>query len=314
MTIVLRIASITSEVVPILWSYIRDYRLHPLFASIQSPSIPTQQTQNQSAVSSTTAETETAIALQRKHAIELRSSLTRLGPAFIKFGQQLSIRPDILPHAVLKELQALCDNVQPAPFCETMQILREDFSGGSGGSTNEDDDQSMEYLNRYLVVDEMTLVASASLGQVYRTRLRRRRGSSSKSSIDDNREDRNDDSGEDEWVAMKIQRPDMVEKVSLDLYLLNQYGTFLDWMFGYLTEQVPFHVDFIDCFARGSYLVSKLSLRWLQSSLPFLIVLSMRISMILLFIMHEEIRIVFDSFICTWAMILGTFCLSDVYN
>lgn len=45
----------------------------------------------------------------------------------------------------------------------------------------------------------------------------------------------------------------MIQSVSLDLFLLNQYGLFLDTLFGFLTEQVPFHVDFIDCFARGSY-------------------------------------------------------------
>jgi len=236
-TIVLRIASITGEVVPILWSYIRDYRIHPLLTSLQSSTSTTHTT---SSPITPPPETQTATALQRKHAIQLRDSLTRLGPAFIKFGQQLSIRPDILPHAVLKELQSLCDNVQPAPLCHTLQILREDFATTTTTTDDDEDDSSTDYLNRYLVLDEMTLVASASLGQVYRTRLRH--------------PGKDGGVGGDEWVAMKVQRPDMLERVSLDMYLLNRYGTFLDWVFGYLTEQVPFHVDFIDCFARGSYL------------------------------------------------------------
>merc|ERR1719491_1722778 len=128
------------------YSYIRDYRLHPLLTSIiyPSPSSTTQTTtttQNQSSSSSTSPEIETTTTtdLQKKHAINLRQSLTRPGPAFIKFGQQLSIRPDILPHAVLKELQTLCDNVEPAPLCDTMKILREDFSCNGGGSDDEAD-------------------------------------------------------------------------------------------------------------------------------------------------------------------------------
>jgi len=52
---------------------------------------------------------------------------------------------------------------------------------------------------------------------------------------------------------MKIQRPDMSSKVSLDLYLLTNYGKFLDVVFGVLTNQIPFHEKFINCFAQGSY-------------------------------------------------------------
>lgn len=243
-TVLSRITTITNEALPIIWSYIRDYQLRPFIISLLS-STERQQSKPSPAIESSALEIDAATDLQRKHAIQLRSTLTRLGPAFIKFGQQLSIRPDILPHTVLKELQALCDNVQPAPMCHTMRILREDF-GDSGSSTNvhTTDAQNMEYLNRYLVMDEMKLVASASLGQVYRTRLRRRLSNN----------DSEGGSSQNEWVAMKVQRPDMLEKVSLDMYLLNRYGIFLDWLFEILTEQIPFHVDFIDCFARGSYL------------------------------------------------------------
>jgi len=241
-TVVMRIATITNEVLPILWAYVRDYRLSPFVTSIFSS---TRMLQSKPSLQSSMGEANKDTDLQRIHAIQLRSSLTRLGPAFIKFGQQLSIRPDILPHVVLKELQALCDNVEPAPMCHSMRILREDFGdSGSSSDAQTKDDQNMEYLNRYLVMDEMELVASASLGQVYRTRLRRRLSKKFSEVC----------SSQNEWVAVKIQRPDMLEKVSLDMYLLNRYGTFLDWLFEIFTEQIPFHVDFIDCFARGSYL------------------------------------------------------------
>ena len=47
----------------------------------------------------------------RAAAVEFRLILTRLGPTFIKFGQMLSSRPDVLPTVVLQELQKLCDSV-----------------------------------------------------------------------------------------------------------------------------------------------------------------------------------------------------------
>ena len=49
--------------------------------------------------------------LQKRYAVELREMLTRLGPSFIKFGQAMSIRPDLLPSSFLFELQKLCDAV-----------------------------------------------------------------------------------------------------------------------------------------------------------------------------------------------------------
>ncbi len=149
-----------------------------------------------------------------RHAQSLRRALTRLGPAFIKLGQQLSIRPDLLPPIALKELQKLCDAVDPMPDRIAMETIKMELG--------------RELLNSK--VKEIELVAAASLGQVYKAHLR---------------------SGE--IVAIKVQRPDMIEAVSLDLFLLNQYGVFLDTICNILTEQVPFHVDFIDCFARGSY-------------------------------------------------------------
>ena len=48
-----------------------------------------------------------------KRAIELREIVTSLGPAYIKLGQALSIRPDILSPSAMTELQKLCDKVKP---------------------------------------------------------------------------------------------------------------------------------------------------------------------------------------------------------
>jgi aarF domain-containing kinase len=50
-----------------------------------------------------------------KRAIQLRDIVTSLGPAYIKLGQALSIRPDILSPAAMNELQKLCDKVTTRP-------------------------------------------------------------------------------------------------------------------------------------------------------------------------------------------------------
>lgn len=49
--------------------------------------------------------------VQVKRAIQLRDIMTSLGPAYIKLGQALSIRPDLLSPAAMNELQKLCDKV-----------------------------------------------------------------------------------------------------------------------------------------------------------------------------------------------------------
>ncbi|MBN1442511.1 MAG: AarF/ABC1/UbiB kinase family protein [Planctomycetes bacterium] len=59
----------------------------------------------------------------------LRMVLEDLGPTFIKFGQLLSTRPDLLPVSYLRELEKLQDEVQPEPFSEIRAVLDEEFRG-----------------------------------------------------------------------------------------------------------------------------------------------------------------------------------------
>jgi hypothetical protein len=63
----------------------------------------------------------------RQHARKFCEALTNLGPAFVKVGQQLSIRPDILPPIVLKELQTLCDAVRPISDEVAFQLLKQEW-------------------------------------------------------------------------------------------------------------------------------------------------------------------------------------------
>ena len=60
--------------------------------------------------------------LQKKYAVELREILTRLGPCFIKLGQAISIRPDLLPSSFLFELQKLCDAVPSYPTRDAIEV------------------------------------------------------------------------------------------------------------------------------------------------------------------------------------------------
>lgn len=150
----------------------------------------------------------------RQHAQDWRQSLTNLGPAFVKAGQQLSIRPDLVPPVVLDELQKLCDSVRPVSDEIAMEVLQKEL------------DASPEEL-----FEDLKLVASASLGQVYKGKIK----------------------GTNDTVAVKIQRPGMVKAFSLDLFLLQQWGVFMDAWTSVITHQKPYHKDFLKNFARGGY-------------------------------------------------------------
>ena len=165
--------------------------------------------------------------IQRKYAIQLRNILTNLGPCFIKFGQALSIRPDILPSTFLIELQKLCDNVPPFPTMDAIDVIEEELGRGSVGKN---------FLDLHY---ETRPIAAASLGQVYKLRLRQ-----SKS----DKENRNDD----RWVAVKVQRPDMIETILKDLFILRILAGVVENIITTFTNQQPYNVALLDTFASAS--------------------------------------------------------------
>src|SRR4051812_4578731 len=92
---------------------------------------------------------ETARTARGRH---LREMLDELGPTFVKFGQLLSTRPDIVPPDIVTELRSLQDDVRPFPFSDVERVVREDLG------------QPIERLFREF--DHQAL-AAASIGQVH---------------------------------------------------------------------------------------------------------------------------------------------------
>ena len=118
--------------------------------------------------------------------IRLRKVLEDLGPSFVKLGQIISTRPDLIPQDILVELKKLQDEVAPEPF-EAIRVQVEQELG-------------CPLSEVYEAFDEIPL-ASASIAQVHRARLRRG--------------DANVD------VAVKVQRPGVQAVMARDLELLH---------------------------------------------------------------------------------------------
>lgn len=123
-------------------------------------------------------------------AVELRDIVTSLGPAYIKLGQALSIRPDILSPAAMTELQKLCDKVPSFPDDVAMALIEEELG--------------TPWKNIYSELSSSP-IAAASLGQVY------------KGSLKEN----------GDLVAVKVQRPFVLETVTIDLYIIRNLGLVL---------------------------------------------------------------------------------------
>ncbi|NES76451.1 MULTISPECIES: AarF/ABC1/UbiB kinase family protein [unclassified Okeania] len=124
-----------------------------------------------------------------ERATQLRKILTRLGPTFIKVGQALSTRPDLIRQDFLEELTKLQDQLPPFDNKKAISIIETEL----GQNIN----------NIYSEISPRP-VAAASLGQVYQARLR---------------------SGE--VVAVKVQRPNLLPIITLDLFLMRWGASWL---------------------------------------------------------------------------------------
>ncbi len=119
---------------------------------------------------------------EHRRAAQLREVLTELGPTYIKIGQALSTRPDLVPSAYMDELAQLQDQLPPFPNEVAFRFIEEELG------------QPPSEVYARLTPDP---VAAASLGQVYKGTLK---------------------TGEE--VAVKVQRPDLVRRITRDVYLI----------------------------------------------------------------------------------------------
>lgn len=119
---------------------------------------------------------------RESRAVRLRKALEELGPTFIKFGQILSIRPDLIPLDLCNELSKLQDHVPPFGYECVRKQIRESFG---------------KYPEELFASFDPEPLAAASLGQVHRAKLK---------------------TGES--VVVKVQRPDIRKMIETDIDIL----------------------------------------------------------------------------------------------
>ena len=120
----------------------------------------------------------------------VRMACEELGPTYIKFGQILSTRPDLVPVDFIKELSKLQDSVPSSPFSEVSRIIESELGAPP------------EAIFDYF---EKTPIASASIGQVYRATLK-----------------------DGEAVAVKVQRPGIRKIIEVDLEIMLHLATLME--------------------------------------------------------------------------------------
>lgn len=128
----------------------------------------------------------------KKHAAKALETFLSLGPAFIKLGQLLSVRPDVLPQPYIDEFAKLQDEVPPAPFETAKKVIEEDLGP----------------IDKVFESFKPEAVTGASLGQVYQAAYKGKE------------------------VVVKVNRPGIKEQIVLDAIVLRRLvplvGRFID--------------------------------------------------------------------------------------
>lgn len=119
----------------------------------------------------------------------VRMALQELGPTFIKLGQLLSTRPDLVPHVYIEELEHLQDRVAPVPFARIRKQIEAELKGS---------------LNDLFPRFDPEPIASASIAQVHRAATR--------------------DGAE---VVVKVRRPDIVHTIRTECQIIQDLATLI---------------------------------------------------------------------------------------
>src|SRR3989344_4512287 len=119
----------------------------------------------------------------------LRQAFERLGPTFVKFGQLLSLRPDLLPPKYIAEFEKMQDHVPLFPFSEAKKIIEEELK---------------QPLGKIFTSFDPKPIASASISQVYKAKL----------------------GGKN--VAVKVQRPGIGKTIASDIEIMYQLADSLE--------------------------------------------------------------------------------------
>ncbi|MGK7905161.1 MAG: ABC1 kinase family protein [Hormoscilla sp.] len=142
---------------------------------------------------------------QPPRAVQLRQILTQLGPTFIKLGQILSCRPDIIPPIYIEELTNLQDQLPSFPNAIAYELIAEELG------------QTPDRIYAEISAEP---VAAASFGQVYKGKLKT-----------------------GETVAIKVQRPGLRSSISLDLYILRQIAAWAQKSISFIHSDLMALID-----------------------------------------------------------------------
>ncbi len=141
----------------------------------------------------------------RFRAKQLTNLLVELGPAFVKAGQALSTRPDIIPVILLEELSELQDQLPGFDGNKAMELIEEDLN---------------KKINEIFLTIDKEPISAASLGQVHKAVLKNK-----------------------EIVAVKVQRPGLREQITLDLYIVRNIANWLKNNIGLIRSDLVALID-----------------------------------------------------------------------
>ena len=141
----------------------------------------------------------------RYRAKQLTNLLVDLGPAFVKAGQALSTRPDIIPVVLLEELSQLQDQLPGFSGDKAMELIEEDLD---------------KEINDIFSQIDKEPISAASLGQVHKATLKN-----------------------GDIVAVKVQRPGLREQITLDLYIVRNIAFWLKNNIGLIRSDLVALID-----------------------------------------------------------------------